>query len=147
MLASLVKLCCAHHDVGAPFFAAAMTRSSPAPRKKGPRFGADGNREIIPTVTRARIYPSVLLARILSQAATTPRSSSPSFSYLGTVGLVRGSSVLFKYSSAHGHSASNEANSPPSTFAAVDVLLLAPVLRDPVSPRIPTKPSAVRQLP
>ena len=32
-LASFFKLYCAHHDVGAPFFAAAMTRSSSAPRK------------------------------------------------------------------------------------------------------------------
>ena len=99
-LASLFKLYCRHHDVGVPFFAAAMTRLSTAPQKNScPRFGADGNREIIPNVTRARIYSSVLPGLDHpSQAATTTCSSSPFSSCMGTVGVVRGLPVLLKCS-------------------------------------------------
>ena len=143
--ASLFNLYCAHHDVGAPFFTAATTRSSLATSTNScSRFGAAGKREVISTVTRARVYPSVLPGL---DALPSCNDDVPSSSCMGTAGVVRGWPVLFKYSSAHGHSASNEASSPRSTFVAVDVLLLAPVLRDPRVSRTPAKPPAVRHLP
>ena len=84
--------------------------SSSAPRKQL------GHREIIPTVTRARICPGPARRHLLA-------------SWLGTAGVVRGLPIL-KNSSAHGHLTSNEASLPWSSFVSVDDLLLPNVLRD-----------------
>ena len=109
------ELYCAHHDDGAPFLAAAMTRSSSAPRKNScPRNGADGNRDITSTVTRARgLHPvarcdDVLQLAVIFLLGHTGRRSH----------VARAVQVLFDPWAL-------------STFVAVDVLLLAPVLRDP----------------
>ena len=120
------KLYSAHHDVGAPLFASAMTRSSSATR-----FAADGNRDIFSTVTWARIYPSVLPGleppKLRRRRAPARRNLPAGALWSSFVDCPCSSSAL----RPTGNSASNEASSPRSAFVAVDVFLLAPVFRDP----------------